>query len=70
MYDLIIKGGTVVDPAQNLHGLSDVAVQEGKIALVAPDIPSDQAKRIVEGSREWEILFNKYLEEEVRKRYS
>ena len=48
MYDLIIKGGTVVDPSQNIHGLNDVAVQDGKIARVAPDIPSDEAKRVVE----------------------
>ena len=48
MYDLIIKGGTVIDPSQNIHGLNDVAVQDGKIARVAPDIPSDEAKRVVE----------------------
>ena len=48
MYDLIIKGGTVVDPSQKIHGLNDVAVQDGKIAKVAPDIPSDEAKRVVE----------------------
>jgi len=48
MYDLIIKGGTVVDPSQNIHGLNDVAVQDGKIARVAPDIPGDEAKRVVE----------------------
>ena len=48
MYDLIIKGGTVVDPSQNIHGLNDVAVQDGKIAAVAPDISVDGAKRVVE----------------------
>ena len=48
MYDLIIKGGTVVDPSQNIHGLNDVAVEDGKIARVAPDISGDEAKRVVE----------------------
>ncbi|HIN05418.1 MAG TPA: amidohydrolase/deacetylase family metallohydrolase [Dehalococcoidia bacterium] len=48
MYDLIIKGGTVVDPSQNIHGLNDVAVEDGKIARIAPDIPSAEAKRTVE----------------------
>ena len=48
MYDLIIKGGTVVDPSQNIHGLNDVAVEDGKIARVAPNISSDEAKRVVE----------------------
>ena len=48
MYDLIIKGGTVVDPSHNIHGLNDVAVEDGKIARIAPDIPSAEAKRTVE----------------------
>jgi len=29
MYDLIVKGGTVVDPSQNLHGINDVAIEDG-----------------------------------------
>ncbi|MCH8849590.1 MAG: hypothetical protein IIC89_02045 [Chloroflexi bacterium] len=48
MYDLIVKGGTVVDPSQNLHGVSDVAIEDGKIAKIAPDIPAAEAKRVVE----------------------
>ena len=32
MYDLLIKGGTVIDPSQKLNGLNDVAVEDGKIA--------------------------------------
>ena len=48
MYDLIVKGGTVVDPSQNLHALSDVAIEEGKIAKIAVDIPAEEAKRGVE----------------------
>ena len=48
MYDLIVKGGTVVDPSQTLHALSDVAIEEGKIAKIAVDIPADEANRVVE----------------------
>ena len=48
MYDLIVKGGTVVDPSQNLHALRDVAIEEGKIAKIAVDIPAEEAKRVVE----------------------
>ena len=48
MYDLIVKGGTVVDPSQNLHGISDVAIEDGKIAKIATDIPSEESKRVVE----------------------
>ena len=35
MYDLIVKRGTVVDPSQNLHGVTDVAIEDGKIAKIA-----------------------------------
>ena len=48
MYDLIVKGGTVVDPSQNLHGVSDIAIENGKIVKVAADIPSEEANRVVE----------------------
>jgi dihydroorotase len=45
--DLLIKGGTVVDPSQNLHAPLDVAVKDGKIAQVAPDIPADGSLNII-----------------------
>ena len=48
MYDLLIKGGTVVDPTQGLNGAFDVAIEDGKIAAVAADIAADQASRVVE----------------------
>jgi dihydroorotase len=47
MYDLLLKGGTVIDPAQNLRGALDVAVQDGKIARVAANIPAAEARRVV-----------------------
>ena len=48
MYDLLIKGGTVIDPSQNINGPNDVAVQDGKIGLVAPNIDASEAARVVE----------------------
>ena len=48
MYDLLIKGGTVIDPSQNINGANDVAVEDGRIARVAPDIPAEEASRVVE----------------------
>ncbi|MGE3539005.1 MAG: amidohydrolase family protein [Candidatus Tectimicrobiota bacterium] len=44
MYDLVLKGGTVVDPAVGLHGVNDIAVHDGKIARIAPDIPIAEAR--------------------------
>jgi len=45
--DLLIKGGTVIDPSQNLHAQLDVAVKDGKILQVAPDIPADGSRTVI-----------------------
>ena len=47
MYDLLLKGGTVIDPSQNLQGVHDIAVQDGKIASIAPGIPVEEATRVI-----------------------
>ena len=47
MYDLVLKGGVVIDPAQDLRGALDVAVQDGKIAAVAANIPASEARRVI-----------------------
>ncbi len=39
-YDLLIKGGRVIDPAQNIDDKRDVAISGDKISAVARDIPS------------------------------
>lgn len=49
-YDLLIRGGHVIDPKNKLDAVSDVAIAGGKIALVATSIPAAQAKRIVDAS--------------------
>jgi len=48
MYDLLLKGGTVIDPAQDLRGALDVAVEDGKIARVAANIPKSEARRVID----------------------
>ena len=40
-YDLVITGGTVLDPSQGLHERRDVGVADGRIAAVEPRIPAD-----------------------------
>jgi dihydroorotase len=47
-YDLLIKGGHVIDPANGTDGPMDVAIAGGKIARVAPSIPAGQARKIVD----------------------
>jgi dihydroorotase len=49
-YQLLFKGGHVIDPANQRDGLMDVAVAKGRIAAVAPDIPTSQADQVVDVS--------------------
>ena len=37
-YDLLLRGGRVIDPAQGIDGTMDVAVRNGRIAAVAPSL--------------------------------
>src|SRR5262245_30987287 len=45
-YDLLIAGGRVIDPAQKLSGVMDVAISGGKIARVAANIPQSQGRQV------------------------
>jgi len=47
MHDLLLKGGTVVDPSTGRDGVYDVAVERGVIARIAADIPAADAIRTI-----------------------
>src|SRR6266568_2318140 len=49
-YDLLLKGGHVIDPANHLDAVMDVAVLKDKIAAVEKDIPASQAGKVVNAS--------------------
>ncbi len=46
-YDLVLRGGRVIDPAQGLDGAFDVAIRRGKIAAVAPKLKTDAKTKVV-----------------------
>jgi len=46
-FDLLIKGGKVIDPSQNLEEERDVAILDGKIVRLEKDIPADQARQVL-----------------------
>jgi dihydroorotase len=50
-YDLLLKGGHVIDPANHIDDVRDVAVFQGKIAAVEKNIPPDQAGKVVDVSK-------------------
>jgi dihydroorotase len=47
-YDLLLTGGRVIDPANNVDDVRDVAIRNGRIARVAPNIPTQMARRTVD----------------------
>jgi dihydroorotase len=42
-YDLIVRGGRVIDPASRLDAVRDVAIAGGRIAAISPSISGDAA---------------------------
>jgi dihydroorotase len=46
-YDLLIKGGKVIDPSQDLEAKRDVAIRDGKIARVDRDLPATPARQVI-----------------------
>src|SRR5687768_17475788 len=47
-YDLLVKGGRVIDASQKHDGVMDVAIAAGRIAAVRPDISSSDAADVVD----------------------
>ncbi len=47
-YDLLIRGGRVIDPSQRLDRRADVAIRGGRIAAVRPDIPASAATQSID----------------------
>jgi dihydroorotase len=46
-YHIVIKGGHLIDPKNNINELMDVAILDGKIVKVAKDIDGKQARQVV-----------------------
>jgi dihydroorotase len=47
-FDLVIKGGRVIDPSQKLDRILDVAVRDGKIAGLRADIAATDARDVID----------------------
>ena len=46
-YDLLVRGGRVVDPSQELDAVRDVAIASGKIARIEANIPANEAREVI-----------------------
>jgi dihydroorotase len=49
-YDLILRGGHVIDPKNGVDAVRDVAIRAGKIAAVAASLPAAAAKKTIDVS--------------------
>jgi dihydroorotase len=49
-YDLLLKGGHVIDARNRISAVRDVAIADGKVAQVAANIDAAQALKIVDAS--------------------
>ena len=47
-YDLLVKGGQVVDPSQGLSARRDVAISGNKVARIAPGIAENEARQVLD----------------------
>src|SRR5260221_10395165 len=47
-YDLLLKGGRIIDPGARRDGVGDIAVEGGLIAEIAGDIPRDAARQTID----------------------
>ena len=48
-YDIILKGGRVIDPVRGIDGIRDVAVRKGKIAAVKTHLKGSKKNIDVRG---------------------
>ena len=49
-FDLLIKGGDVLDPSQRLRGVRDIGIRNGIIEAVQADIPAERALKVLNAS--------------------
>ena len=47
-FDLLLKGGTLLDPSQSIYDKRDVAFREGKVAAVEASIENTSALRTID----------------------
>jgi dihydroorotase len=49
-FDLLVKGGDVLDPSQNLRGKRDIGIRYGVVEALEADIPAARALRVLDAS--------------------
>ena len=47
-YSIVIKGGHLIDPKNNIDGLMDIAIKDGRIVQIAKEIDKNEGKQVVD----------------------
>ncbi|MCC6535360.1 MAG: amidohydrolase [Burkholderiales bacterium] len=47
-FDILVKGGTVIDPSRSMQARADVAIRAGRIAAVEADVPASPGTRVID----------------------
>src|SRR6266705_6051377 len=47
-FDLLLRGGRVIDPASGIDGIKDVAIRNGKVAAAQSDILTTSAREVLD----------------------
>jgi dihydroorotase len=50
IHDLLIRGGTLIDPAQGINGRRDVAFRDGVVSGVAERLPESDAREVLDAA--------------------
>lgn len=53
MFDLLIKGGEVIDPGAGYQGVMDVAIKKDRIAAVDVNIPEESAFQVIDAKGQY-----------------
>jgi dihydroorotase len=49
-YDLVIQGGEILDPSQNLRGRRDIGIRRGLVEAIEAEIPKERIERAIDAS--------------------
>jgi dihydroorotase len=44
----VLRGGRVLDPAQNIDGVMDIGIAAGRIAEIGPSLPTEGVRRVID----------------------
>jgi dihydroorotase len=47
-FDLLLRGGRVIDPASGRDGIADVGISGHQIAAIEPSLPADTAQQVID----------------------